>query len=99
SYWNPSGNQQKPAQGGFDALGPAIVLVPLDSLPTGSECGLTFSPDVVDKDGNQICAPPDGDITQGCTPGDTSAFRFSIQPLKFLASAPVRPMDALRIDA
>src|SRR4029079_11304564 len=23
SFWNPSGDQQKPAQGGFDALGPA----------------------------------------------------------------------------
>ena len=28
SYWNPSGNQQVPAMGGFEALGPAIVLIP-----------------------------------------------------------------------
>src|SRR6185295_10911901 len=98
SYWNPSGNQQKPAQGGFDALGPAIVLVPSDSLPTSTECGLTFSPDVVDKDGNQVCAPPDGDITQSCVPGDTSAFRFTTEPLKFLATAPVRLADPVRID-
>lgn len=82
SYWTPSGNQERPAQGGFDALGPAIVLVPTDSLPTGSDCGVTFSPDVVDKDGNQVCAPPDGDVARSCTPGDTSAFKFTTEPLK-----------------
>jgi len=99
SYWNPSGNQQKPAQGGFDALGPAIVLVPSDSLPTSSECGLTFAPDVVDKDGNAVCAPPDGDIAQGCSAGDTSAFKFTTEPLKFLGAAPAALTDPLRIDA
>jgi hypothetical protein len=95
SYWTPSGNQQKPAQGGFDALGPAIVLVPgptdppvaMFSLPTSTDCGLVFSPDVVDKDGNQVCAPPDGDITAGCTPGDTSAVHFTVEPLTLLSSA------------
>jgi len=92
SYWTPSGNQQKPAQGGFDALGPAIVLVPgvanvLSALPTGTDCGLVFSPDVVDKDGNQVCAPPDGDIAAGCTPGDTSAFHFTVEPLALLSTA------------
>lgn len=94
SYWTPSGNQQAPAQGGFDALGPAIVLVPKTSstsnsgpdlaMPTGMDCNLVFSPDVVDKDGNQVCAPPDGDITGGCTPGDTSAFHFTTEPLAFI---------------
>jgi hypothetical protein len=83
SYWTPSGNQEKPAQGGFDALGPAIVLVTLDAYPTGSECGLTFSPDVVDKDGVTVCAPPDGDRAAGCSPGDTSAVKFTTEPLKF----------------
>lgn len=95
SYWTPSGNQQKPAQGGFDALGPAIVLVPgptdppvaMFSLPTSTDCGLVFSPDVVDKDGNQVCAPPDGDIEAGCTPGDTSAVHFTVEPLTLLSSA------------
>src|SRR4030095_15056062 len=28
SYWNPSGDQNVPAMGGFDALGPAIVILP-----------------------------------------------------------------------
>jgi hypothetical protein len=83
SYWTPSGNQEKPAQGGFDALGPAIVLVTLEAYPTGSECGLTFSPDVVDKDGIAVCAPPDGDRALGCSPGDTSAVKFTTEPLKF----------------
>ena len=83
SYWTPSGDQEKPAQGGFDALGPAIVLVSNGAYPTGSECGLTFSPEVVDKDGNQVCAPADGDRALGCTPGDTSAFKFTTEPLQF----------------
>jgi hypothetical protein len=99
SYWTPSGNQQKPAEGGFNALGPAIVLVPTGSLPTSSDCGLTFSPEVVDKDGNAVCAPRDGDITQGCTPGDVSAFRFSTEVLSFLGSAPGTLKDAAQITA
>jgi len=89
SYWTPSGNQQKPAPGGFDALGPAIVVVPAVALPTDQQCGLTFSPEVVDKDGNQVCAPPNGDIAGDCTPGDVSAFRFTVEPLAFAAGSPV----------
>jgi hypothetical protein len=103
SYWTPSGNQQKPAQGGFDALGPAVVLVPQGALPTGVSCGLVFSPDVVDKDGNAVCAPPDGDIASGCDPGDTSAVAFSVEPLRFFgiainANAQSRTLD-LKIGA
>ena len=88
SYWTPSGNQQKPAQGGFDALGPAVVLVPMGALPTGMDCGVVFSSEVVDKDGNRVCAPPGGDLDAGCTPGDTSAVHFTVEPMAFtLASA------------
>ena len=94
SYWTPSGNQQKPAQGGFDALGPAVVVVPSQGLPTSMECGVTFAPSVVDKDGNQVCAPPGGDITLGCNPGDTSAPRFTVEPLVFSAG----PQSGSRID-
>ncbi len=92
SYWNPSGDQQVPAMGGFDALGPAIVLQPgaipgsgvdVAFLPTNTTCGLTFSPSVVDKQGNAVCIPPDGDITKNCTPGDLAAFSFKVQPLSF----------------
>ena len=61
SYWNPSGDQQVPAMGGFDALGPAIVLAPAGgTLPTNIACSLVFAPDVLDKQGVAVCAPPDG---------------------------------------
>lgn len=95
SYWNPSGDQQVPAAGGFDALGPAVVLAPrLGLLPTSSTCNLTFDSSVVDKQGNQVCAPPagrpascDGRLEDCpadlmCTPGDTSAFSFSTDSLR-----------------
>ncbi|MGE3544114.1 MAG: Ig-like domain-containing protein [Kofleriaceae bacterium] len=88
SYWNPSGTQQRPAMGGFDALGPAIVIVPRDGLPTNSTCGLKFREDIVDKDGIRLCAPPNGDITQDCTPGDVSAFSFGVEPLILVTSTP-----------
>jgi hypothetical protein len=81
TYWNPSGDQNRPAMGGFDVLGPAIVLVPLGPLPTSLRCGLVFSEAVVDKQGIQVCAPPDGDIAAGCTPGDVGAFTFGVEPL------------------
>lgn len=84
SYWNPSGDQQVPAMGGFDALGPAIVLKTLGALPTSAECGVVFSPDIIDKDGNPVCAPMDGDIANGCEPGDTSAIKFSTEELAFV---------------
>ena len=80
SYWNPSGNQQKPAMGGFDALGPALVVIPSAGLPTNTECRLRFAPDIVDKQGIQVCAPPGGDVTQNCTPGDVGAFKFTVEP-------------------
>lgn len=81
SYWNPSGDQNKPAMGGFDALGPALVLVAKDPLPTNIGCNLVFSPEVVDKQGVAVCAPAGGEIAAGCTPGDTSAFTFGVEPL------------------
>jgi hypothetical protein len=91
SYWNPSGDQNVPAMGGFDALGPAIVIVPglppgagmgtPQTLPTNVECGLVFADSVKDKQGHSVCAPPDGDVAAGCTEGDTSAFKFKVEPL------------------
>jgi hypothetical protein len=90
SYWNPSGDQNVPAKGGFDALGPALVLRPGPImgttapafLPTNTTCGLVFDPSVVDKQGIKVCAPPDGDITKNCSPGDVSAFSFKVEPLQ-----------------
>jgi hypothetical protein len=88
SYWQPSGDQNKPAMGGFDALGPAIVLTPVtntvppaNALPTNSQCQLTFAPNIVDKQNTQVCAPAGGDVDKGCQPGDVSAFQFQTQPL------------------
>ncbi len=101
SYWTPSGTQQVPAQGGFEVLGPAIVLVPRDeTLPTSTTCSLTFSRDVIDKQGDSVCAPPAGrprdcDPTlQGescqaglvCSPGDVTAVSFKVEPLRFNVS-------------
>lgn len=97
SYWNPSGDQQVPAQGGFDALGPAVVVVPRGGvLPTNTSCGLTVSDTVRDKDGNAVCAPPSGRAREcdpalrgaacqaalECSSGDVSAFSFSVEPLR-----------------
>jgi hypothetical protein len=88
SYWQPSGDQNKPAMGGFDALGPAIVITPLtntvppsNALPTNSQCQLTFASNIVDKQNNQVCAPAGGDVEKGCQAGDVSAFQFQTQAL------------------
>ena len=76
-------------------LGPALVLFPAaddaivggtsvgaqTGLPTGSTCTLKFRDEVVDKDGNTICAPENGDIHASCTSGDTSKISFSVEPL------------------
>jgi hypothetical protein len=100
SYWNPSGDQQVPAMGGYDALGPAIVLFPTGGfLPTHLTCGLTFADDVVDKQNNKVCAPPAGrpasctgaldDCSKDleCAPGDVSAFQFTTEALKLTVLA------------
>jgi hypothetical protein len=101
SFWEPSGDQQLPAHGGFDVLGPAIVLTPSGTLPTGATCGLVFDPSVVDKQGNQVCAPPNGDVTQNCTPGDVTAFHFGVEGLQLTVQGitdgqvDVSPTDAI----
>jgi hypothetical protein len=95
SYWNPSGDQLVPAKGGFDALGPAMVLVPYGGiLPTNVNCGLQFDPSVVDDANLEVCAIPGGrpadctgrlaDCPQflaGCNPGDVSAVSWGVEPL------------------
>jgi hypothetical protein len=91
SFYNPSGNQLLPAVGlpaSINGLGPALILVPLDGMRTGSECTLTFRDDVRDKDGETVCAPPDGNIDAGCSGGDTSLITFTVEPLSLFSSAP-----------
>lgn len=99
SYWNPSGNQQVPAEGGYDALGPAIVLVPANggALPTNTKCTFKFADNVTDKQNNKVCAPPAGRPASctgaiedcaadlECTPGDVSAFSFGTEALRISA--------------
>lgn len=97
SFYNPSGNQLLPAVNpgqpnapeNINGLGPAVVLIPSNGFRTGSDCTIEFRPEVTDKDGNQVCAPPGGDITQDCNPGDTSAISFTTEPLALRGSFPV----------
>lgn len=103
SYWNPSGDQNRPAQGGFEALGPAIVVQAVEALPTNVQCQIAFAdgtdsfkgadgatlPAIVDKQGIQLCTPPNGDVEQACTPGDTSAFKFKVEPMALLSDTNV----------
>ena len=59
SFYQPAGNQLIPARvsGGIDRLGPALVLHPDANLPPGQTCQFHFDSSVIDKDGNNICAP------------------------------------------
>ena len=103
SYWNPSGDQLVPAKGGFDALGPAVVLQSGDvgaanhttaaALPSGSMCTFAFAPEVVDKKGQRPCAPAGGGNdptlipTLTCTQGDLTAAAFQTESLSFAISS------------
>lgn len=89
SFYNPSGNQLIPAGAGITGLGPAIVVVPSRGFRTGSTCTVSFRPEVVDKDGNRVCAPPGGDPGRDCAAdGDTSAVQFQVEPLAFSSTDP-----------
>jgi len=91
SFYDPSGNQLLPAVGlpdAIDGLGPALVLVPDDGMKTGAACTVAFRDEVVDKDGNTVCAPEAGDIDNDCSPGDTSRISFTVEPLALFESAP-----------
>ncbi len=90
TYWQPSGNQQVPAHGGVAELGPALVISLAAGLPSGATCTFKFDPTVVDKDGNAVCAPPDGDVNQNCpSDGDTSLVQFGVAGLRLEDSQPV----------
>ncbi len=82
SFYNPSGNQQIPADTGVDGLGPALVLFTQFGLRTSATCTIQFRPEVVDKDDNRVCAPPGGDVDDDCPgDGDTEAIQFQVEPL------------------
>lgn len=88
SFYQPSGNQQVPAAGGFNAIGPAVILSPTLGLPTSSDCTIVFDDTVVDKDHHRVCAPADGDVDNDCDEGDTSLVQFGTQALTFTGSSP-----------
>ena len=85
SFYQPSGNQLLPVSSGVDGLGPAIIVVPRDGLPSGTECGVVFARNVVDKQGNMICASNNLGV---CVPGDTTAIHFAVDTLRLIASDP-----------
>jgi hypothetical protein len=98
TFWQPSGNQQPPAQGGLALLGPAIVLNPSHGLPTGQTCTIVFSEQVTDKAGNPVCAPKWGadgapdevqwPPTVDCVAGDTTDITFTVEELRVTGSSP-----------
>jgi hypothetical protein len=88
TFYQPSGNQQVPAAGGFDAIGPAIIVAPLFGLPTNSICGLSFDEDVVDKDHERVCASEGGSIDTACEPGNLDPIAFGTEILATEGSDP-----------
>ncbi len=92
SFWSPSGNQTFPSNPrlGFRGLGPAIVLRPVSDIGmrTSSDCSVSFRSDVVDHDGNQICAPTNGDIESDCSGGDTTKIAFRTETLQVVNTIP-----------
>jgi hypothetical protein len=101
SFWNPSGNQQIPANpaAGYRGLGPVLVLTPSNGLRTGAECKITFRNEpferdgqtigpVTDNDGNLVCAPEGGNPDNGCTPGDTARISFNVESLQITDTVP-----------
>lgn len=88
SFWQPSGNQQVPSSGGFNAVGPAVVLAPALGLPTSSTCTVVFSDAIVDKDHIRVCAPEGGDIANPCDPGDTSRISWGTEGMRVVGSNP-----------
>jgi hypothetical protein len=93
SYWQPSGNQQRPAIDdglrGLLSLGPAVVLVPRTFLPAGQPCFVVFGDGVVDKSGLRPCAPANGDVAADCTPGDTAKAAFTTEVMALTQQSPL----------
>ena len=88
TFYQPAGNQQITAGPlGIKSLGPALVMVPTAGLRTGSNCQVVFRDEVVDKDGNRVCAPEGGDINATCT-GAGVSIDFQTEALRLSASDP-----------
>ncbi len=80
SFWSPSGNQSisDDSELSYFEIGPAIVLVPAKgtALPSKTDCKVVFRPEVVDYEGNSVCANTGGSIDPPCRSGDTSKISF-----------------------
>jgi len=97
SFWQPAGNQQVPAAGGFDAVGPAVIVQADEGgggdghygMPTSSTCTIKFADSVVDKDHNRICAPPGGDPVEDCPADhDTTLVTWGTEPMRVSSTVP-----------
>ncbi len=99
SFWSPSGNQTFPSNNvlGFRGIGPAIVLKPVAAtgLRTGANCGIVFRPEVIDYDGNPVCAPTGGIPAEGCSGADTAKIAFNTEVLTLALSVPAA--DAVNV--
>jgi len=96
SFWQPAGNQLVPAgQSPESSLGPALILRTANGFgieglyPTNSTCRVVLADNITDKDHIRPCVPPDGDITQDCTPGDIAAATFGTVPMSVSSSTPI----------
>lgn len=93
SYWSSAGSQNinPNLTTGFLDLGPVLVISSPNNigLRTGATCTIRFRPEIVDHDGNQICAPVDGRIENGCVGGDTTAISFKTEVLTLARTRPV----------
>tara|TARA_R110002096_G_scaffold361075_4_gene554193 strand:- start:223 stop:1353 length:1131 start_codon:yes stop_codon:yes gene_type:complete len=88
SFYAGGGSQD--ASLGIQGLGPAIHLrlVKPTVLRSSATCHVRFRPEIVDEDGNAICAPLGGIISEGCEPGDTEKLVFQTEPLFVLSTSP-----------
>lgn len=97
SFYQPSGNQQITAGPlGIDSLGPAVVLVPTAGFRTGANCVISFRDEVVDKDGERVCAPEGGDISLPCSGAGTEV-AFGVEALNVIDSDPVADQDMVSL--
>lgn len=91
SYPQSTGSQTFPSDAtSFRGLGPALVLRPMAAtgLRGGATCTIEFRDEVINYNGDRVCAPTDGLPSESCTPGDTSRISFGTEPLKVVNSVP-----------
>ncbi len=78
-------------QNEWDAEALTLSLIP-QYLRTRAVCTIAFADFVTDVDGNQLCAPPNGDPTESCDEGDTSLIQFTVEPFVLTFTSPADSM-------